>query len=380
MTWPLYFSDNIHLSNPRSETGILCLWTKKERVIEKLDPELYSFIGQLYSKDYGVMILIRNLLAKNDLRNLVLVGIDLNETKQVITSLFANGIDKNGKILGTEIYVDDKITQDHIKLLQNRIDLIDLTHLNDFTKINETLQIKNKGPLGPDIKLPLPNITPPSRRPTDFSGFKARGLNFTSAYKTLINYILKFGVYNDEEKKLKVWNTTLIAKKVTENDKQFLGKTKNKKTPSTSSLSNKYFDSLFFEKLDAWTTLQELAKNHENENALNIISFEAYIEEKDLESAYELVGSIPDSQIWDQDPHGSLVIRVEGGLIRITHLDTTGKIIDEFHADNAKTLFKKIVSNNNISLLYHALDIGGEIKLAEQALNKGEKYIQDTKF
>jgi hypothetical protein len=57
--WPLYFSDNVYLSNPSSETGILCLWTKKERIIERVNPDLYSFIGQLYSKDYGVMILIK---------------------------------------------------------------------------------------------------------------------------------------------------------------------------------------------------------------------------------------------------------------------------------------------------------------------------------
>lgn len=379
MTWPLYFSDNIHLSNPSSEIGILCLWTKKERAIEKINPKSYSFIGQLYSKDYGIMILIRNLLAKNDLRELVLIGIDLNNTKKVIKSLFEKGIDNNRKIIGTEIYLDDEIKKEHIQLLQSRIQLTDLTS-KKLDELNKFLKTKNKGPKGEIIKLPLPHIPPPKKLPTDFSGFKARGLNFTSAYKKLITYILKFGEFSEKEKKLKAWNTTLFAKDVTENDKQFLGKPINKKIKPTSHKSNKNFESSFFENLDAWTTLQEIAKNHTKNNSLNIISFETFIHEKDLEAAYELIGSIPDTHTWDQDPHGSLIIRVEEGLIRITHLDASGKIIDEFHADNAKTLYKKIVTNNKISLLYHALDIGGEIKLAEQALIKGKKYIQDKNY
>jgi hypothetical protein len=101
--------------------------------------------------------------------------------------------------------------------------------------------------------------------------------------------------------------------------------------------------------------LQELAKAIARDNSLNVVCFELFIHERDLESAYELVGSIPDSQVWDQDPHGSLLVRVEDGLIRVTHLDVDGAILGEFCADNAKSLFKKIVDDNKVSLLYHAL-------------------------
>lgn len=377
--WPLYFSDNIHISNRESETVILCLWTKKERLIEKINPELYSIIGQLYSKDYGVMILIRNLLAKNDIRNLVLTGIDLNESGQIIKALFTKGIEKNGKIKETETYLDKEITQEHIQELQERINFVDLTHIKKFEEINQHLNFPKKGPKGKNTELPLPQLETPIRLPTDFSGHKARGLTFTTAYKALINYILKFGVYNEEEKKLKVWNTTLIAKKVTEQDKQFLGNKKNTKPEPDANLNNKYYDSYFYKKLNAWQELQELAKNHENQNSLNIISFELYIKEKDLEAAYELIGTIPDSQVWDQDPNGALFIRVENGLIRINHLDNEGKTLSEFYADNAKTLYKKIANENKISILYHALDIGGEIKKAEHALKNNKKYVQDKK-
>ena len=378
--WPLYFSDNVYLSNKDSETGILCLWTKKERLIEKLDPKLYSFIGQLYSKDYGVMILIRNLLAKNDLRNLILAGIDLNGSGKVISSLFLKGVEDNGKIKDTDTYLDKDITKEHIQILRDRINFIDLTNIKNFEEINQKIEFEKKGPKGENIVLQLPKIEPPKRLPTDFSGFKARGIDFTTAYKTLINFILKFGVYNTDEKKLKVWNATLIAKIVTNQDKQFLGRKKNITANEDAYSEDKYYDSYFFKKIDAWNTLQEIARNHENKSALNIISFETYINEKDLEAAYELVGSIPDSQKWDQDPHGSFVIRVEDGLIRITHLDINGSTINEFYADNAKTLFKKIVDDNKISIIYHALDIGGEIKKAENALIRGEKYIQDKKY
>ena len=377
--WPLYFSDNVHLSNPESETGILCLWTKKERIIERVNPDLYSFIGQLYSKDYGVMILIRNLLAKNNLRNLVMTGIDLNGSGVVISALFNKGVDSKGKIIGTETYLDRDIKKEHIDILRERISFFDFSHVKDFVELNKLLNFEPKGSLGKEIVLELPDLGPPTRLPTDFSGFKARGLDFTSAYKVLINFILKFGVYNAEEKKLKVWNATLIAKRVTDFDKQFLGKSIGKPLSADLNLSNKYFDSLFFKKLDAWSTLQELAKSHSANNSLNVMCFELFIHEQDLESAYELVGSIPDSHVWDQDPHGSLVVRVEDGLIRVTHLSVVGAILGEFFADNAKDLYKKIVDDNKVSLLYHALDIGGEIKRAEEALRRGEKFVQDKK-
>ena len=378
MKWPLYFSDNLHLSNPESETGILCLWTKKERIIEKLNPELYSFIGQLYSKDYGVMILVRNLLAKNDLRNLVMTGIDLNGSGEVVKALFTKGVKDNGKIKGTETYLDKDLKKEHIDLLRERINFVDLTHIKNFKLLNKELRFPKKGAHGENIHLELPVLGSPKRSPTDFSGFKARGLNFTNAYKTLINFVLKFGVYNEEEKKLKAWNTALVAKKVTDEDKQFLGRNKNTEIDPDAYQRNKYFDSFFFKKIDAWKTTQEIAKNHEGET-LNIMSFELYIKEEDLESAYELVGSIPDTQAWDQDPHGTLLVRVEDDLIRITHLDPNGRVIGETQADNAKELYKKIVNDNKISLLYHALNIGGEIKKAEHALKNKEKYEQDKK-
>ncbi len=377
--WPIYFSDNVYLSCEESETGILCLWTKKERIIEKINPELYSFIGQLYSKDYGVMILIRNLLAKNNLRNLVMTGIDLNGSGDVIRALFTRGVKENGKIIGTQTYLDKNIKKEHIDLLKERINFKDLTHIKNFDELNKHLKFEKKGSKGDNIILPLPELEPPRRLPTDFSGYRARGLDFTTAYKRLINFILKFGVYNEDEKKLKVWNTTLIAKQVTNNDKQFLGKTKKTQIKPDTKLTNKYYDSRIYKKLDAWNTLQEIAINHENTNSLNVISLETYIDEKNLESAYELVGSIPDTQKWDQDPHGTLIIRIENELIKVMHLDPEGKILNEIQGESAKEIYKKIIDENKISLLSHALDIGGEIKKAEEALIRGEKYEQDKK-
>ncbi|MFP4568010.1 MAG: hypothetical protein ACLFN8_03625 [Candidatus Woesearchaeota archaeon] len=377
--WPIYFSDNLHLSNPESETGILCLWTKKERLIKKLNPDAYSFIGQLYSKDYGIMILIRNLLAKNNLRNLVITGFDINNSGDTLIKLFKHGIDSTKKINQTETYLDDAITQKHIDLLRKRINIIDLRELTNFNEINNHLNINKKGPQGENIILELPKLTPPKRLPTDFSGFKARGIDFTTAYKTLINFILKFGVYDYNAKKLKAWNITFVAKTITKQDEQILKNTKKTQKKPDAKRTDNYYQSYFFKELNAWSDLQNLANHHGNKTALNIMSFEMYINEKDLEAAYEMTGTIPDTQKWDTDPHGNLIIRVENNLIKLTHLAPTGEVIEECMADNAKTLYKKITNDNKISLLYHALDIGGEIKRAENALKKREKYIQDKK-
>ena len=47
MEWPKEFSDQIIIGNLDSNIAIVTLWTKKEKVAEKLDKNDYSIIGQL---------------------------------------------------------------------------------------------------------------------------------------------------------------------------------------------------------------------------------------------------------------------------------------------------------------------------------------------
>jgi len=74
------------------------------------------------------------------------------------------------------------------------------------------------------------------------------------------------------------------------------------------------------------------------------------------------------------------LIRIEEGLIKVTHLSSSGSVLEELKGETAKELFKKIASSNKISMIYHALDIGAELNKAELALKKGFKYVQDKEL
>lgn len=372
---PEYYSDNVHLSNPESNTAIVCLWTKKERIIEKLAPENYRLIGQLYSKDYGLQILIRNLLATPGITDLIVTGIDLNKSSEGLINFFEKGTDNHGKIVGTNIYLDEHIKKEHIKLLRENIKLHDLRNIKSFEELSEYLEkIPGKKPYGQPIKIELPQIIPPARFPSDGSGFKARGKTFADAYQSLLRKILRFGYYNHEEKELSITSISVFIKKFSDEEKKFFKLRK----PGKARIK-KYEDKniLLLEEAEAWEGLKDVFAGLTHKENLSVMIGKAYLKEKDIESAIDTLDNHPKTLKWDPDPHGNIVIRTENNFIIVNHFDQEGKLLDEFKGSTAKELYRKIDSEDRISMLYHALDIGAELFKAEQALKQGKKYEQD---
>lgn len=382
-----YYSDTIHIANPESVNCILCLWTKKERIMDKLSEENYAFIGQLYSKDYGLQILFRNLLACPQIRNLIIVGVDLNGSGNGLVNFFEKGIDEENKIIDTDVILDDKLTKKDLDILRARVKLHDCREIKDFSKLNRILsKIKPMGAQSLDdekrIVVALPQINPPIRFPTDFSGFKARGDDFYSAYRSLLSKLSRFGVFYPERKVLALPNIIFFISKFSAEDKKFLLSRKKRKAKiQISEFSHDLgkVKTLMFKELDVWDTLKDVCSQLSDSESLCIIIGEAFIRESELGDVVELLGVSPRYK-WESDPHGNLIIRVEDELIKVTHLSTTGAILEELGAKTAKEMFKKIASSNKISMIYHALDIGAELQKAEIALKKGIKYIQDRDF
>lgn len=376
----LYYSDTIHMSNKESSKAILCLWTKKDRIIEKLRPENYCFIGQLYSKEYGLQILVRNLLGTTQIRDLIITGIDLNGSSEGLIKLFKEGIDEDNKIIGTDIYLDKAITKKHIEELRKRVELHDLRYVNDFSLLDKELKkIPEKKPSGEKIILPLPENKPPIRYPTDFSGYKARGQTFYDAYKKLISFMLRFGYYNPENKKLIVANVNFFVKEFSEKDKEFLASRKDIIKTTSQKISFPEQENIIVQvkEIDVWDELKYLTKEYRDKKNFCVMIGNAYISEKDLEDAVEMIDNSDNRRKWDPDPHGNIVIRVEQGKIKVMHINQQGKLLDEFEGLTAKELYRKIAEENRISMIYHALDIGSELQKAEIALREGKKYEQD---
>ncbi len=375
MAKPQYYSDSVHLSNPDSNIAIVCLWTKKERIIEKLEAKNYRFIGQLYSKDYGLQILLRNLLANPGITDLAVTGIDLNNSSQGLVNFFEKGVDRERKIIGTSIYLDEHIKEEYIAILRKNVTLHDVRNIKDFSELNKYIkQISFKKPYGEPIHVELPKIIPPARFPSDGSGFKARGKTFADAYQSLLRKILRFGYYDHEKNELSITSVSLFIKKFSEEEKKFF---KTRKPVELPARKHEDKNVLILEEAESWEYLKDIIAGLTGKENLSILIGKAYLKEKDIESAIDTLDNHPKTLKWDPDPHGNIVIRTENKKIVVNHFDQDGKLLDEFTGSTAKELYRKIDSEDRISMLYHALDIGAELYKAEQALKQGRKYEQD---
>ncbi len=110
---------------------------------------------------------------------------------------------------------------------------------------------------------------------------------------------------------------------------------------------------------------------------LVIVSNSAHIYEQDWEKALEILKENSVSLKKCPDPRGNVLIEIEEGKVKITHLDVKGKKLEEFFVSSAVEGYKKISEKKIISEMSHALDIGGELAKAEIALKKGLGYVQD---
>lgn len=118
---------------------------------------------------------------------------------------------------------------------------------------------------------------------------------------------------------------------------------------------------------------------------LIIISNSAHIYSSNWKDAKEILEKNPVRQNWDMDsrgkrepdPRGNILVDIEEGKIKVTHLGPDGARLSEFFACSAIEAYRKIVEKQMISQISHALDIGVELGKAEIALNSGKKYLQD---
>ena len=224
MKWPLEFTDQIIVKNKDSNVAIITLWTKKEKILEKLTSD-YAIVGQLYSADEGVNALLRNLLANKAITNLIIIGADLSKSGQSLSKFFENGINKNHQIIGLEnITIDKEIPIEIIDALRKNVKLHDLREIKDFSELNDFILSlgKSKSWGKPDI-FPKKELAPPQTYPSEKSGFIIRSNNIDNAWIQILDYVINFGVikksqYSEDQKEI-IALTTVIEDEDPENPK-----------------------------------------------------------------------------------------------------------------------------------------------------------------
>ncbi len=80
MFWPKYYANQIIVPNADGFIGIICGWSKKEHIAEKIseaNKNKVAALGQLYSKE-GINYIIRNIFLNPKLTKLIVTGNDLS--------------------------------------------------------------------------------------------------------------------------------------------------------------------------------------------------------------------------------------------------------------------------------------------------------------
>ncbi|MFH1978268.1 MAG: thymidylate synthase [Candidatus Aenigmatarchaeota archaeon] len=208
---PLYTarstSSNKMLLGTHKNIGIVTLWTKVADVAKKVDPSKYAIMGQFFSAERGLDLIVRNLLANPDITNLVITGTDFSNSGQVMKDFFENGF-VEGKTDLTEKTVwrvkseyPGYIEKDIPEIVLNHIrDTIVVTRIDDMTNFDPEKLEKPDKKREKQIFLKKEELEENTFVGEDV-GYVVRGKRVADTWLKTLDTIMKFGHKDEKDKK-----------------------------------------------------------------------------------------------------------------------------------------------------------------------------------
>ncbi|HLD78321.1 MAG TPA: thymidylate synthase, partial [archaeon] len=209
---PIYKKTRLTLGNPEGTVGIVTLWSKKSEIAAKLDPSQYAAIGNLYSAERGLDLMVRNLLANPQITNLVVTGVDFSRSGIVLLDFFQKGFtrgvtDTTAKPVwrvnsAHEGYIDLDIPESALEALRASVHI---QRVPDVSKLDLTSLPKPAATRERAVYL-KPEET--SRKYAgEYEGHIIRAPTVAGAWLQVLDTILKFGKesgthYDDQQKEL----------------------------------------------------------------------------------------------------------------------------------------------------------------------------------
>lgn len=192
--WPFFFSDSLMKGNPECNIAICSLWTLKDIVTRDMPLEKFAIAGNLYYNE-GVNYLVRSVLSNPNIRYILLCGVDISKSGEVLVRLMENGIDANYQVPSTNFSVEKEIPRDAVEGFRKNVKLIDMRNVVDSKKILEKI---NSLPALPAFGEPrVFPMAPPAKvdvLPSEKTGFVIRRKTISEAWGEALKHVMGFGV------------------------------------------------------------------------------------------------------------------------------------------------------------------------------------------
>lgn len=387
------FPKNPHLAvGTGTQVGILTLWTKKEHVMARVPEDRYAVISQLYSRDEGVSMLLRSLLAHKEIRDLIMVGADLNGCSDALLALWNNGVD-NGEVVGAPGYVDPEIPSEAIDRLRDNVRLHDKRGVDEYVEVKEFIDtLEPRESWGEPESFPEPVLQPPERFPYA-SQHVLRHERLRDALIDLAKRAERIGELRNVQLQLSRLEDLADEEETrghVESLRDEIGEDQKETFtihPSLAGVESVSFedtsDALF---VSAHLTKTPLEKIPILASAL--VRAGRHVAHADVVLTLDVTRIQPDAhahRLAQQplrarrggDPASNMLIRLRDGEIEVTHLSPEGKRLEQFSDTSGQVLYQKIVGEFRVSDLGHAAYLGYELGKAEYALKNGGWYEQD---
>lgn len=202
-----YLSQKYQVVTGNGSAGFCTVWSDPELILKQaLDlPQYTSIIGTLYSRE-GTNILLRNLALNPDIRHLILWGnAPLSKTpfglmgKDILTSLWKNRFDAQGKVEGQNFLLHGEFDLDVIRTILSHVELIDISHQNLAEAAATAKSIPAQQPYMAPQEFPEHKLDEGQPFPSEKVGFVVRDRTIIGAWTKVLDRVMRYGVIKETE-------------------------------------------------------------------------------------------------------------------------------------------------------------------------------------
>lgn len=190
------------LGDPESPVAYVCGWTRRDLVAERLAYQDYCAIGQLYSAERGIDILVRNLLANPSVTRLVVCGVDLSGASQALVDFFRLGFEPGRSRMGHDVwrikspqagYVGKDIPYEVLQRLRSECEVLQVGDATPSHLRRASTGARSEPRAQPAIWCAPPETAAPTQLESEGPGHVIRGDTVAQVWLRILARVSRYG-------------------------------------------------------------------------------------------------------------------------------------------------------------------------------------------